>query len=719
MKNIIALLILSSGGYSQEKEIGDSLKTYELEGTTVTATRTREAIIEVPLAVTVLSRKQIETVGTFGLSESMRFVPGVLSQSRSGGQDVRLSIRGFGARGAGDRSNAGSSRGVRVVVDGLPMTEPDGRTSFDLIDMNMAESVEIVRSNASSVWGNAGGGIITINTVPSFDESFATVRSTNGSFGLHDHSIRIGTAVGMSKFYAGFTQSSFDGWRENSKSERQSVTLGMFSRLAPLTTLGVHVIGAHSLFYIPGPLTQQQYDSSSQQANPAYLQQRERRNNRQAYFGLTLEHGFNESNRVSAMTFVNPKVLHRSERNSYRDFTRYHLGGNVMVRHIHSLGGKLINISLIGADEAYQDGAILFYGLGSDGNRLYGTPTQDKKEGANNLGFFFQNELQIGETWSLLAGLRYDDVTYHSQNFLAAKPGYKSKSFTHLTPKAGVNYRLSSLHSVYANLGGGVEVPAGNETDPSNTAGLQSDTTFAFNPLLKPITSVTIEAGTKHIVEFSGVPALRNLSYDAAVYLITVKNDIVPYRSGRFYLTAGKTRRMGFEWASHLGLDHGISLGTSVTISKNAYVKYLIDSTFISTGSAGKTTDYKDNKMAGVPGTFYALSVRYEPSLLKGVYIEAGLQGVGKYFADDANTVKVPAYTVVNASIGLSKPVKLGGKIFLKGYVSANNLTDKKYPGSSFINPDRIAGQPAGRDVLFLEAGLPRNFAVSVSLSRM
>ncbi|HNC49949.1 MAG TPA: Plug domain-containing protein, partial [bacterium] len=109
----------------------DSTRIYNLEGTTITSTRVPESIIEVPLAVSVIDRKEFDTKRGFGMNDAMIHIPGVLAQSRSGGTDLRISIRGFGTRGAGDRSNAGTSRGIRVLLNGLPLTEPDGRTALD------------------------------------------------------------------------------------------------------------------------------------------------------------------------------------------------------------------------------------------------------------------------------------------------------------------------------------------------------------------------------------------------------------------------------------------------------------------------------------------------------------------------------------------------------------------------------------------------------------
>lgn len=112
---------------------------------TVTATRNPASILSTPIAVTKLSPRDLRGVSGFGLDEALEKVPGVIAQSRYGTSDIRLMIRGFGARGAGDRSNSGTSRGARILLDGFPETEPDGRTALDQLDFAAAEAVEGIR----------------------------------------------------------------------------------------------------------------------------------------------------------------------------------------------------------------------------------------------------------------------------------------------------------------------------------------------------------------------------------------------------------------------------------------------------------------------------------------------------------------------------------------------------------------------------------------------
>ena len=643
----------------------------------------------------------------YGLDEVLSTIPGVLAQSRSGNQDVRLVIRGFGARGAGDRSNSGTSRGIRVMVDGIPETEPDGRTSFDQIDLSIADNIEVIRSNASAVWGNAAGGVVNLSTVPTGADEGISLRSIVGSFGFNQLQVKANTNFQNGKLFTSLSNSNLDGWRDHSSSFRTLFNLGFVSNLDEATKLGIFLSGVTNVFHIPGPLTQKQFDADHAQSNPTYLQRDERRFNRLAKVGITANHKLNNANEISGMIFVNPKYLQRSERGTFRDFTRYHVGGNFMYTNSSELSSSVINKLVIGTDEAYQDGAILFYSLSPTNSR--GDELRDnKREGANTFGAFVQDEILFNDKLSVIAGVRYDNITYYSESFISSGYGLQKRSFERLTPKVGITYRLSSTHSLYANFGGGIEVPAGNETDPSGTYG--QDLVYLINPLLEPIISTTYEIGTKHIVAFENNNLLKNISYDLALYFIDIKNDIIPYRGGRFYFTAGKTNRVGVELGTSIQFNHGLSFNGSFTYSKNKYHNYQIDS--VHYGKPGRIANYEDNNVAGIPDIFYYAGLTYQPRELNGTFISVSMNGIGKYFVDDANTLSVPSFNVINASVGLNKPVKLIGDLSFTGFITINNIFDLKYASSAFINPDIV-----NNEAVYLEPGMPRNFTLSISFS--
>ena len=697
--------------------------TRVLPPVTVTATRSSRPTTDAAAAVTVLTPRDYAFRSGVGIDAALELAPGVLAQSRYGGSDVRLTVRGFGARGAGDRSNAGTSRGVRVLVDGIPETEPDGRTAFDNLDLAVAQGIDVVRSNASALWGNAAGGVINVSTVPDEDGPFAIGQSLAGSHGLRRGVLRGGAPLGAAgRVWGNVTRTTGDGWRAHSDSRRTIVGGGMLAPIgeARATTLGVFLAAADNFFRIPGPLTPVQAAADPRQANAVYAARDERRHNLVGRLGVTVDHRFGEpraldddpaERSLSALLFVNPKYLQRSERGTYRDFTRQHVGGNAVYRDGGRLSRGVAHELALGADAAIQDGAILFYSLSPDNGR--GTELRDDKaEGASNVGVFAQEELAIGDRLLLTLGARRDAIRYDYRSHV--DPSLDAvRTFARTSPRLGALWRLAPGHSVYASVGGGIEAPAGNETDPAGTYG--QDTVTAINPLLEPIRSTTYEVGAKGGASpASG--ALVAAAYDVALYLTDVRNEIVPYRGGRFYYTAGRARRAGLEVGGSASARGGLSGRVAATLSRNRYAEYVVDS--VHYGNPGHLADYSGNRVVGVPDWFWTTQLAWAPPAASRLGLEGRVvvQGTGRYWADDANRVAVPGHTTTSATLALGGAGGAGdalaiGGVGLGAFVTVENLFDRRYIGSAFLNPDIVNGAP-----LVYEPAPPRTLIVSLSL---
>lgn len=701
--------------FPQEKDT-----TFILNGVEITSTRKATTSFNEPMAISIITAKDLFKGRGYGLDEALSLVPGVFAQSRYGNQDVRLTIRGYGARGAGERSNSGTSRGIRILLDGFPETEPDGRTSFDHIDLSTMNRIEVLRSNGSALWGNGAGGVVSISSNTTFDRPFVSLDHSIGQFGFSKSTLQVGTDIGQGKFFLNLSNTVSDGWRKHSSSAQTLLNTGIVAPLGDKTDLGVFILGTTNIFHIPGPLSHKQYDADPTQAqsdtsyySPTYVKRDERRFNRLGRIGVKLSHGFNADNDISASAYVNPKYLQRSERNTFRDFTRYHVGGNVVYRNRTSLSGDLGVTSTVGTDEAYQDGAILFYQL-KNGQRD-SILADNKREGANSFGLFLQEDVAIGDKLILSVGARYDDVTYIAENFVTPTNLSDKKSFTKVTPKAGIVYKFAQNHSVYASLGGGVEVPAGNETDPAQG----QPNSRSLNPLLEPIVSTTYEVGTKLTMQFP-IDFVQWVNYDIAAYTILTENDIVPYQNGRFYLTAGETRRTGIEVSLSAQFEEGLSLMTALTFSDNTYTDYVVDSVYtkrpIAPALSGHTAKYSDNAIVGIPGLLATTRLRYEPSFLSGAYIEGSMHNVGSYYADDANLLNVPAYTIFNGSVGFAGPLPILDGVKIRAFVTMNNLAGTKYVSSAYINPDYGRVSSTSKEAVYIEPGFPRYLIGSVGI---
>lgn len=687
--------------------------TVRLERVTITATRSSQPALLVPLAVTRIDSAQARGTSGVGLDEALRMVPGVLAQSRSGGTDVRLVIRGYGARGAGDRSNAGTSRGVRVLLDGFPETEPDGRTAFDAVDLGVADGIEVVRSNASALWGNASGGLVSISTVPDFGASRVVVEPMTGSFGLKRLVASVGSRFGGgggdggegARAWLDHTNTTQEGWRVHSSGRRQLLNAGVTTPAGRSTAISVHATAVNNLVQVPGPLTWTEYLTDPRQANALYFARRERRHNRTGRLGVSLDHELGEGSGVDVSVFVNPKYLQRSERGTFRDFTRYHFGSSALLHRAHVVGGRRATFTA-GVDAAYQSGAILFYNLDPAAPGERGTTLRDNKsEGARNVGVLLQDELPLSDRLVLTLGARYDDINYDSRSFIDPRLN-AARSFDGVSPKLGLSLRLGANHAVYANVGGGVEAPAGNETDPATTLGL--DTVTAINPLLDPIRSTTFEVGTRRAGTLGSTFVW---SYDAAAYTTRVTNEIVPYQGGRFYFTAGRARRSGIEIGASLHSAAGASVRTALTLNRHRYAQYVVDS--VHYGRPGDFADYSGNKVVGVPDVIAGAQLSYQPPPLSWLRLDGEIRRSGAYFADDANRVTVPASTVLDAGVSVGRA--FGDAATVRARLSVENATDHRYVASAFLNPDR---NRAGEYMAF-EPGLPRTIVLSLTMSRV
>ncbi len=181
----------------------------------VTAPRVETPISEVPAAISVIDTKDIQLgQPTLGLDESLTRIPGIFPQNRFNfAQDLRVSIRGFGARAAF------GIRGIKILVDGIPATLPDGQSQVDSLDLGSAERVEVMRGPASALYGNASGGVISITSEEGPETPFVEGRITLGEYDLWKTQLKSGGQVGPLNYLMSISRLEYGGYREQSDTE--------------------------------------------------------------------------------------------------------------------------------------------------------------------------------------------------------------------------------------------------------------------------------------------------------------------------------------------------------------------------------------------------------------------------------------------------------------------------------------------------------------------
>ncbi|MDH3265482.1 MAG: Plug domain-containing protein, partial [Gammaproteobacteria bacterium] len=136
---IIAAMPLAVTGIAVAAPSDQDVDTAELDEIKVHATRTQKPIREVPAAISVVTKDDIQRGRQqLALDESLAAVPGVFIQDRYNfSRDLRIAIRGFGAR------SGFGIRGVKILVDGIPESLPDGQGQSDAIDLGSTERIEV------------------------------------------------------------------------------------------------------------------------------------------------------------------------------------------------------------------------------------------------------------------------------------------------------------------------------------------------------------------------------------------------------------------------------------------------------------------------------------------------------------------------------------------------------------------------------------------------
>ncbi|MFN3133970.1 MAG: TonB-dependent receptor family protein [Candidatus Kryptonium sp.] len=663
----------------------DTIKTYYLGEVEVVAHRAGGEVLNLPMAVTMVDYKDISLKRKLSLSDILN-VPGVLVQSRAGAQDVRITVRGFGSRGYGDKSNAGTIRGVKILVDGFPETEPDGRTSLDFVDLLAVERVEVIRSNSSTLLGNASGGIINFETLKPRNSFFELI-STVGSFGLFQSNLKVGRSFENGEALVYGTLSNFDGWRENSAMQKKQIYSVLRLNVDKRTSFRIITGFALNLFHIPGPLTFDEFVSNPKKANAVYLKRKERRYNRIGKIGINLTSFLGQNHTFETRLYFVPKVLQRSERNTFRDFNRYFLGTGLT--YTYSNESAILKPKVfIGYDDSYQDGTILFYNL-KDGERGDSLRT-NKREGARSGGVFARFEFQPFDGIIFSFGGRYDFQKYLSEIYPAGINRATQRdvlTLNHFTPSLSILFKVNKNSSVYLTLSGGVENPAFNEVDPPPEL-----SNVHLNPFLKPMSSQTWELGFKGASVFENFP-VSGFLYSFSIFQIKIQNEIVPYANGSWFFSAGESRRRGFEFGGELDFNKWADLKFALTYIGAKYIKYEND-----------LGDHANKFVPGIPKLWGNIDLKFD---FKPFILSSEVLYVGKYFADDANEIDVPDYVIVNVSGGLEFKV---ASFKISAVFGVNNLTNKKYISSVFINPERRL------PYAYIEPGLPRNWFGGVSI---
>ncbi len=630
----------------------------------VTATRAPQPSLQVPASVDRIQADEIrEGRPQVNLSESLGRVPGIVVQNRQNyAQDLQISSRGFGAR------STFGVRGIRLIADGIPATMPDGQGQAATFSLSSAERIEVLRGPFSALYGNASGGVISIETRDGPQTPTGEAGLLAGSYDTWRAGLLFGGQWGALNGIGDISRFETNGYREHSAARRDHLNTKLRYRMSEDTSLTL--IG-NSLrqpeTQDPLGLSRADFEADPRQVHPNALLFNTRKTVNQDQLGATLSHRL-AGGRLEG-------TLYGGER-----FVEQFLAIPLFVQ----TGSPTHSGGVVNLDRTYGGGALRYFtdiarvrlSAGVEHERMgerrrgfinnlgvAGDLRRDEDNEVTSTDVYAQAEWRMSERWSLHAGLRHSRVRFTSEDhFIATGNPDDSgeRDFRATTPVVGMLYRASPRLSLYGNLGRGFETPTFVELAYSRAGS-------GLNFALDASRSRHAELGAKAILG----SALR---LNAAMFDIVTDDEIVVdvNQGGRaIFKNAGHTDRRGFELGAETVLGGAWEARLAWTY---------LEATFREAFASGTVAVPAGSRLPGVPRSQLYGELRYR----RGGFF-AQLEGLARSRVpvNDQNSEFADAFAVFNAVAGLKQE---RGRWRLTEFVRIDNIGDRSYAGSVIVN---------------------------------
>ncbi|MCO8079633.1 TonB-dependent receptor [Acinetobacter lwoffii] len=693
----------------------DTQEVQRLDTIFIQATRTDRERLTTPTSVYYLNQEQDNSLNV-NLSETLKGVPGLQLNNRENyAQDLQISMRGFGAR------SSFGVRGVRLYVDGIPATMPDGQGQTSNIDLNSLDHIEVLGGGFSSLYGNSSGGTI-----------LTTTREGQGA-----DSIELGHSAGSQN--KGQTKLVLQGGSENADEPAYIISSSYFDTNGYRDHSSAHKVLNNAKLtwdledgskinwmnnYVkiaandPGGLERKDWKANPKQAVKNVLDFNARKEIEQLQTGLTWNKPINDQHELYGMAYWGQRAVTQYQsipKCAYEENTDICKPNTVQLARNHPGGVIDFDRNFYGTDLRWTGKDILpntklIAGVAVDamtedrkgyqnflGDRLgvKGELRRDEDNTLWNLDPYLQASYHFAPDWTLDAGLRYSNVHFKSEDhYITDVNGDNSGKTTYdkLLPSMALSWQILPELMTYASYAQGFETPTFTEMSyPANTAEHRS-----FS--LKAAESETYELGLKSANRFG--------DFTAAVFHTTTQDDIVSAGNdnGRStFRNADQTLREGIElsWNKSLWRD----------LTAQASYSY-IDATFDAdipeilnqNGNIAVSRVESGNYIPGIAKNQAFLSLGWKPE--NGLSAGLDVRYSDRIYVNDTNTEYAPSYTVAGANVGYKWNMKDWS---VKTFARVDNLFDKDYSGSVIVNESNSR---------FYEPAEGRNWSAGLSVTK-
>jgi iron complex outermembrane receptor protein len=613
------------------------------------------------------------------LSESLGAVPGLQVQNRLNyAQDLQLSIRGFGAR------STFGVRGVRLYVDGIPATLPDGQGQTSNIDIGSVDRVEILRGPFSALYGNSSGGVLQAFTASGEGAPRLSYSAAGGSFGTWRQSIQLSGSQGAVDYLLGASRFHTDGWREHSAARRDIANgkLGIALDNGDKLTLVLNSVRIDA--QDPLGLTADQYALAPRNA-PLATQYDTRKTVEQTQVGLLYERRIDATQGLRLMVYGGERkttqyqsIPPSAQQNPLHaggviDLSRQYGGVDARWTAALQLAGRPLDVVAGLAYDSLRERRRGYENyLGSVANPVLGVQGRLRRSERNevwNLDPYAQATWRFTDRWTLEAGVRRSSVHFASNDRYivgANRDDSGTARYGKTLPVASLRYQATPDLALYASIGRGFETPTLNEL--SYRSGGASGLNFA----LRPSVNDSVELGAK--------ARLAGGLLTAALFQTRTRDEIVTDTNvgGRAtFQNAGRTRRNGFE----LGWQHETANHWRTQLAYTWLDATYRDAFCSPSPCAAANTVAGGNRIPGIARQSLFASLGWVPP--EGWRAGVEMRALGRIQANDVNTASAPGYAVAALYAGYLKKWE---RWEFNAFARVDNLFDRRYVGSVIVN---------------------------------
>jgi iron complex outermembrane recepter protein len=627
-----------------------------------------EQLSRVPGGTSLIEAEAFRTGSVRNLEDVLSFAPGVYAQNRFGGDEARLSIRGSGI------SQDFAIRGVRLLRNGLPLTEADGDFHSQLVEALTARYVEVYRgANALQYGASTLGGAVNFVTHTGYTAEPLTTRLEVGSHAYLRPQLSSGNVLGESwDYYASLSGLYANGFRDQAETSSTRFYGNLGYRHDEQSETRLHGSVEDNNQEIPGALTEAELEEDPTQASDFFAAFNSQNDFDRYRIDLQHTHLLKARDRLDVGAFYETQNIDHPLPFFVRDEDQLNTGlslrhdvhGRAFGRHNRFIWGGLAAFGDVEAEE-----------FEPVGGGMQGPLRLSENSDVLTSELFAENQLRLTDRllFSLGAQVAYSQ---RKTDFDFADPAAADvnidEDYFGVSPKLGLIWRATAGVQVFANLSRSFEPPILAQFNDT-TAGV-----------LDAQTATTVELGTR-----GATPRLR---WDLSVYHAWLRDEILtvelpPLPSGNFATSnADQTTHSGIE----LGLESHLPLARArrseiLLRASYTYNRFRFDD----------DPAFGDNQIPGIPRHFGRLEALYEHA--SGFYIGPHLQAASDYFVDYTNTLEADAFVIVGARAGYEHEDRWSA------FIEGQNLGDREYVSNTGTIADAN-----GEDTAVFNPGLER-----------